>query len=399
MDLQGQFNAAGARSDQNKTRFLSLDIARGILILMVVFMHAYSNHILKIASEEEFVVRLWDQLVSVSKPIRMPAFFLISGFLAKNIVRGEWQTLFSKRVYFLSYMFLIWHLVNTAAINLFLYFEGDPRSLYSIAVGFAEKLVIPTTFLWFLWALVLYTILAKASFSRPRWLIMSLAVATSAFSEILSDHLSYIARCGLFFFIGSFYPSVITTLLSRARWSIVAVLAFGYIASIGIILALGEKFPGVWLPASAFGSAMAVMAAGLAADWRILKPFSYVGNNTFQVYVLHFIMIWSANYAVTYAFPSVGAFIGNNDVVLLVYPIFFVAAVVLACLITHRLAMKIGLTWLFQLPRLQKGDRLVPRGRWARISGPENSDARPRGDATPLLSCQMAVEEGSRSEA
>jgi len=352
MGQQAHLSATQPGFEQKNNRLLSLDIARGVLILLVVFMHCY-GHVEEVAPASP-ITRLWDFVVSASRPIRMPAFFLISGYLAKSIIKAEWKVLLWKRVYFLAYMYCIWLVLVESMWVIIRYLSGDPHSIPVLFATLVEKVFIPNSFLWFLWALAAYAVLAKLTYNLPRWITLGVALIASAVSESLPLPWAYLARCALFFLIGAFYPAVVSELLSRARWVTVGLLTIAYLLAVGLIISLGEKFPGVWLPATFFGSALVVMDAGLTGGWAILRPLAFLGTNTIQIYVMHFIVIKWVNYAVMHGFPSVRTFLQNNDLVLLVYPVLLVAFVVVVCLALHWLFMMAGLKWLFTPPGWNK---------------------------------------------
>ena len=268
------------------SRLDSLDLARGVLIILVIFVHSYGHNFVDIAGTG-VISRFWDVVVSATKPIRMPAFFLISGFLAKSLIKQSWSVLLRKRVMFLMYIYSVWLLISLVAFDYVSFLQdSQPIDWLGTLYDFVAKVIFPYSFLWFLWALSLYNIIAKATLKIPLWIVLGVALVVSGLSEQLEDQPSFILRCAVYFILGARYPDFVTKLSSRASWRSAAVLLIGYLASVGLILLLGEKFPGVWLPSGIIGSAAVVTGATLISAWPGLAWLKYCGRNTLQLYVL-----------------------------------------------------------------------------------------------------------------
>jgi uncharacterized membrane protein YcfT len=332
------------------SRLDSLDLARGVLILLVIFVHSYGHNFTDIAGPGT-ISKVWDVVVSATKPIRMPAFFLISGFLAKSLIRKDWSTLFKKRINFLMYMYAVWLFISLVAFAYIGYARDlQPVNIFEILYDFVAKIALPYSFLWFLWALSLYNILAKATLGLPLWIVLGVAAVISGLSEQLADQPSFILRCAVYFLLGARYPDFVTKLSSWASWRLTAGLLIAYVASVGLIFLLGEKFPGVWLPAGITGSAAVITFATLVSPWPGMPWLKYCGRNTLQLYVLHPIIIGIITFIEIRYFGTMVAWLRNSTLLLSIHPILFVVAVTALSLLIWSTLVRVGLGVLFQAP-------------------------------------------------
>lgn len=332
------------------SRLDSLDLARGVLIILVIFVHSYGHNFVDIAGTG-VISRFWDVVVSATKPIRMPAFFLISGFLAKSLIKQSWSVLLRKRVMFLMYIYSVWLLISLVAFDYVSFLQdSQPIDWLGTLYDFVAKVIFPYSFLWFLWALSLYNIIAKATLKIPLWIVLGVALVVSGLSEQLEDQPSFILRCAVYFILGARYPDFVTKLSSRASWRSAAVLLIGYLASVGLILLLGEKFPGVWLPSGIIGSAAVVTGATLISAWPGLAWLKYCGRNTLQLYVLHPIIIAILTFVELGHLAPMVAWIRDSAPVLLVHPILFVVVVTAIAMAIWSALVRIGFGVLFEAP-------------------------------------------------
>lgn len=137
-----------------KERLAWPDVARGISIIGVVVLHAT----LTVPNGSETRVDLFNTLLG---PIRMPLFFMISGYFALKVVRMSFVEVLFKRIWFIAVPYLCW-----APVELFLkqkeisWATGrdmPERDFYTDAVFYGQCLY------WFLHALVLFTLVLWAT--------------------------------------------------------------------------------------------------------------------------------------------------------------------------------------------------------------------------------------------
>ncbi|MEJ5998578.1 acyltransferase family protein [Corynebacterium sp. H130] len=130
------------------------DAARGLSILGVLFLHAT----LAVPNGEYSIPA---KINAFLDPVRMPLFFLVSGFLAAKILRFSFAELIWKRLWFLAVPYAVW-----APIELWLKyaewhtFLDDPEPTIDMVL---EAALQGASLLWFLYCLVIVTFFAWAT--------------------------------------------------------------------------------------------------------------------------------------------------------------------------------------------------------------------------------------------
>lgn len=142
------------------------DAARGLSILGVLFLHAT----LAVPNGEHSIPAMINAFLD---PMRMPLFFVVSGFLAAKVLRFSLAELVWKRLWFIAVPYAIW-----APLELWLKyvewhtFLGDQAPTWDLVLTAVKE---GSTLLWFLYCLVLVTAFAWAT----RWLSTPWALLAS----------------------------------------------------------------------------------------------------------------------------------------------------------------------------------------------------------------------------
>jgi uncharacterized membrane protein YcfT len=156
-------------------RLSAVDVARGIAMLLVVMMHSVLG--VEHAVERQGYLH---EVVTFATAFRIPAFFLISGlFLRRAMVLG-WADLFSRRIYGLIVLYLLWlmiHLAYRSAPQII----ADPVSAIFGAQGlflqYGQALIEPYGLLWFVYLMIVFIVAARLVFLVPRALPIIILVA------------------------------------------------------------------------------------------------------------------------------------------------------------------------------------------------------------------------------
>ena len=233
---------------------------------------------------------LLDQINAAGRPIRMPMFFLISGMFAARLMARDWRTVLSRRCGMLGALFVIW----TVIITLFTHLSGLEGGGLSRALSeLARALYDPSTALWFLWALVIYTALTRALWSvRP--LALGLGLVAFVYARGLDTPLSW-TQINLFsylvFFVAGawFGPWIVRLVTGRMPWALAIAALFPLWAW------LLQSQPEQSVARAVFallGSVSGVMigllvARAISAVAPMRALFVMLGRNTLPIYVLH----------------------------------------------------------------------------------------------------------------
>lgn len=278
---------------------LWINTLKGACILLVVLYHVvlpgYENT-LQYLTAGFIPAHLWIKFNYVFSPLRMPAFFFVSGLLAANaIINKPWKKVFTSRVTNLFYLYLLWGVIQWL-------------SIYSISTGitghrisnninssyaqspqeFVELMLLAMSSSWYLYALGLFFLFAKL-FRKQRLPLMigALALNYAAVDKIIPGWgPESLSQYFIYFLIGAFYSSAMIRL---SEWRRSNLLPWGGLLALSLLH--------IWLglDKSIFLCIMTI-AACIAVTRKLNQYFNmsllnWVGKNTLQIYVLHRIFI------------------------------------------------------------------------------------------------------------
>lgn len=320
-----------------------LDVAKGGSILLVVLYHSTMYMRLEDQASYAFV-----QLNTLMEPVRMPLFFCISGFLAAGMFRRSWGDLLRRRILLFAYLFALWTLIRFlfyryAMDNTLTPHEGDSH------LDLLSAWLVPSSGLWFIWALALYALVAKAL--RP-WALPALAVATAisvatfaGFLPLTSFAHHNVLAYAPFFLAGAWFGTPAVTSLGQRPLPVLA-------AGAGLFALMMASLPA--LDGLAFGvvraalSAVALAAASAAAVYAARLPplrdtLAFFGRNSLPIYVGHTPIV---------SLLAAGLAAYAVHIPLLRYwgvPVTMAAAIA-AAMALHIAARRVGMGWLYRIP-------------------------------------------------
>lgn len=144
------------------------DVAKGMSIIGVVVLHAClvvpGGMDTPIAALNEFFA-----------PLRMPLFFLVSGYFCGKIMGYSFKELFLRRLWFFLVPLLVWTPLELKAR--FLVWEKYLGSPQPPLRAYIEGTLNGTTMYWFLNCLILFSIFLWATAKLPRWAALALSFA------------------------------------------------------------------------------------------------------------------------------------------------------------------------------------------------------------------------------
>lgn len=136
------------------------DVAKGLSIIGVVVLH------ISITVPDAHLTWLFTANTWLD-PLRMPLFFLVSGYFSKKIFHYSLWELFSRRLWFFIVPYCTWVPVElwTNSVHYSIVFGDEPRTFTDYAVS----LLLGHNMGWFLHALVLFNLYLWAVRRLPRW--------------------------------------------------------------------------------------------------------------------------------------------------------------------------------------------------------------------------------------
>ncbi|MCC3266565.1 acyltransferase family protein [Arthrobacter gengyunqii] len=322
------------------------DLARGICVILVVAMHIYEVHYTAWLADAP-LSKAWDIVVSAAQPIRMPLFFLISGYLCANSIYRPWRAVMRKRIFSIVYLYYVW-------LGLYAFVAFGETLAQEVAFtpeAFIRQLFWPSTSLWYLYGLVAYFLIARATSRIPPWaLILITAVISVAGTTAFDGTLQYLSRCLFFFVIGCRWPQIVRTITINAHWRTATAALAGYAVACIFALWAGQKTLGVAMVTSIVGLYLALQLATLIGPHKISKPFQFIGRNTLAIFVLHPILLKTIN-LIFEANPSIVSWIRAQTLIAASYPLMLTASLVTLCLLIEKGATTCHAAFLFRMPQ------------------------------------------------
>jgi uncharacterized membrane protein YcfT len=266
------------------------DVARGGAMMLVVLAHT-----LQLMEVGGWNLGWLDTLNVFLTAIRMPLFFLISGVFAVSAVRRGWGGLWRSRLALLIYIYILWSLIRAIWFT----FVPWPLSDTHPWIALAVSPVWPTTGLWFLFALVLYLVVARLTAAWPLWLPLVLAgsLSVAAAYDVIPTGGNGVWRSValylFFFLLGVRLPDLWKAIAERSTVLLllpaVVVIPLGFF----VFTKLPDAAEGVArVVLSVVCVAACIVVASMIAKVRWLRaPFLAIGTRTLPIYVTHAILL------------------------------------------------------------------------------------------------------------
>nr|WP_024964892.1 acyltransferase family protein [Pantoea sp. IMH] len=283
----------------HKKEIVWVNSLKGACILLVVLYHVvlpgYAEMVPQLTAG--FIpAKFWVAFNHYLSPLRMPAFFFVSGLLAANaILNRPWKQVFTSRVTNLFYLYFLWGLIQWLMINgVSGGIMGDQLSSNlnaawaSSPYEFIKLMLLAMSSSWYLYALGLFFVAAKL-FREQKLAIMLMALVlnyAAVINVIPGWGPESLSQYFIFFLFGTFFSSV---MVRWSEWHRSNLLPWGVLA----VLAVAHTLLG--MPENLFLCVLAILLC-IAACRSLNNLFdmawlNWMGKNTLQIYVLHRIFI------------------------------------------------------------------------------------------------------------
>lgn len=155
------------------------DVAKGLSIVGVVLLHVS-------LAVPEGMDTVAAQINRILDPLRMPLFFLVSGFFSAKVFRFSFADLFQRRLWFFLVPYLVWGPVELwLKFREYHMFDHSPMPALSVYV---DQLTVGKSMYWFLYALVVFNVILWLTRKLPTWAGIAVGFAPIL---ILPLHLDY----------------------------------------------------------------------------------------------------------------------------------------------------------------------------------------------------------------
>lgn len=339
-----------------RPRHAWVDVARGLVVTMVVVMHVGIYHYLPM-TQGEGANAFWTGVNSVLQVLRMPSLLILSGWLAGSRIRaglGDPRT--RRSIAANAYLYVLWLALYTViAVAL-----GATTMAQAPAPStFLGQLLTPYSTLWFLAALAWYTLALAALRRAPAAAVLAGLFALGWVSTVVWP-VEYglwanIPHMAIFFGIGVYARPAIEAIGRRPVVTLVA--------GVGVATLAGEiarSLTASDLPA--YPATVAQSLAGVAAVFgaaslltryaeRATRPLAWVGRRTLAIYVGHYPVIMLLSTVSAGALYDVDRAVLADGLGAWLYPILATGMIVLVGVVARELAGRLRLGWLFQMPQ------------------------------------------------
>lgn len=280
----------------------TLDAAKGICIILVVVYHTSMYFLAKCPQFADTTsYKLLQVFITGLGTMRMPLFFLISGFLANSAVfKKSWREVFQPRIATFLWLYMLWVVMDWCfRAYLISHFNPDfvhgAESFPFTVDAFARDVLVGNTAIWYLYALVLFFSVCKLG-NRQVLLTFTFMALLSILSKQLVPmedwSLRSIASNAVFFTIGCYGKPYIEQIIERfnpLRFAVACVM----------FLALGElalRHDAVDVPGVKFLISCCLVVAsldfiGLLTKHLQLNILQTLGRYTLPIYVMHHFFI------------------------------------------------------------------------------------------------------------
>lgn len=283
------------RSDE----ILWVNTLKGTCILLVVLYHTvlpgFENTV-QYLSAGWIPAEIWVKFNTVLSPLRMPAFFFVSGLLAANgIMNRPWKQVFTSRITNLFYLYILWGFIQWWSIVGISSEITGQRISENLNAAYAGSLLefLKLTFLamstsWYLYGLGIYFLFARI-FRKHKIALLVVAVVLNylAVEKIIPFWgPQSLAQYFLFFLMGAFWSPLMLRLSEWRRENIVPWALLVALAGVHVIFGMSR---------SLFMCLIAVLCSVAICRWLNahfrMTWLNWIGRNTLQIYVIHRIFI------------------------------------------------------------------------------------------------------------
>lgn len=318
----------------SKKRIRWVDYGKGIAIILVVLHHSMFSDLYSVP------ISNFDSIIT---QLRMPFFFFIAGLFIHKALFSDLKSFLKSKVALFLYLYILWSIIRYLTDTLPRYFVLNDKdvNLASILHIFVE----PPATLWFIYALLIFFIVARLTRSLPI-ITLSISLLVFAFATQSGEYefIHKVARFFPIFILGYLTSSKVIALAEKIKvYHIVIPIAFLLFSS----QVQGTSWTDLALNSfllSLFGIASGIVIANLLTRAPGFSFLEYIGKNTLVIYVLHFLPLNILKVVLPKVMPN------SPEIGVII----MVIAGVTIPLLIGGIAKRLNMNWLFELPTFTK---------------------------------------------
>lgn len=274
---------------QTKPREVWVDVAKGLAISLVVVFHTQ-----QLLRDSGFPVDdFWLIVANTFTSVRMPAFFMISGFFLQRWAKRGWPKFLRGKVYNFVYLYVIWCLVYFLVDRLIV-LQMDPHVHALIRSDPHAHAVRIATPLWYLLALPLFALLWYITRKLPAWIPLAATAVGYVGIQwgviVLPEPISTVGIIGFVhyafaFMVGARLSEPIRSFIGRARGWYIVPFAGAWFA----LILINPPIPGLQFFVSV--PTLFLIAKMITRSEKLTKPLLLVGKRSLPIYVTHWLLL------------------------------------------------------------------------------------------------------------
>jgi len=328
-----------------------MDVIKATAVIVIVLSHAVD--LLAPVAGGQPAQTVWQIMMTILEPMRMPLFFMISGMLAASALNRPWNKV-RRRTWGMAYLYVLWSVIFFAVVACYVRAPFVEQLL-----TYGKLILIAGDGYWYLYALVIYFCLVKVTQRWPIWILFSVAIVLSLMKEpILILNREHLLGDGsgsmfvkilinfVFYLIGIHFKTIIERIAALATWPRMIGIA-------GALILIGVwRYNTRWsweqsvLPASLLYIVLAVMLASTLVVLPKVRAYGIViGRETLPIFVVQFpfMLILQQVFKNEYSFY-------NNQWFIAIFPIAFLAFDMVFALFLFRITKNNIGRYLFEVP-------------------------------------------------
>ncbi|MFA7323102.1 MAG: acyltransferase family protein [Candidatus Nanopelagicales bacterium] len=336
---------------EGRPRIEWMDLVKGTTVIVIVLSHAID--LMEPIAGGHPIQHAWSLLETILEPMRMCLFFMVSGMLATAAVTKPWNKV-RRRTWGMAYLYVLWSAIFFAVVYIY-----APLPIIDELGMFARNLAVAGNGYWYLYALIVYFVLARLTRRWPIWILLGVAVVLNLMKYPLisfyREHLAFDTGSMIvkvlinlvFFLIGLHFKEILARITQYATWPRIAAL----IATVIVIGVWRFNTPWSWeesfLPASLLYMVLAIMLASKLIAYQGPRRFgTVIGTQTLPIFVVQFPFLL----ALSQVFKNDDLGFYQNPIFLLLFPIAFTAFNAVFALWLHRITLNGVGKYLFEVP-------------------------------------------------
>jgi fucose 4-O-acetylase-like acetyltransferase len=285
-----------AANDDRRKRVQWIDIARGILIILVVIGHVIGGFLGAglIDKNSSFFTLLY-----YIYSFHMPAFFALSGLLAPQGANRHPAQFLRNTCLKILYPYFLWSIVQAFVITFSGNLVNHPATFGYNVIG--NVIIDHVSQFWFLKALFLLHViyfLSRGAVGEIGFFLTMLILRGCVELFPMQETIRHFASFGIFYALGTLFAAPAMHWPERCRspilWAIGLGVIWAYLAYFAMLHGeqevVGQQLRAAILPASITGSLFIFALSGIRF-MRYAQPLAYLGRHSMSIFLLHVMFV------------------------------------------------------------------------------------------------------------